>query len=221
MNADGTGRMSLSVDLSEMMAFGGELSKDSSFVKQDTVIKFKDILKEKKDSIAQLPETEQARLRKMENYSLRIVSDSETNFMKIDIFTSFKNVNEANDLMKGFEESGSYMPGGNDLSVTDDSSSEPEIIGVNYSFEKGIFKRDAFIIDEVRHKAQLDSMKPIESFMGGMMYKIKYTFAKRIKSSSAEDATYSLNGRTIELEHSFLDYFKNPDVLDITVELED
>ncbi len=75
LNEDGTGRMTLSMDLTEMMAISGEMGKDSTMVKQDTVISFKDILEEKKDSIAELPKEERQRLEAMENYNLRMFSD--------------------------------------------------------------------------------------------------------------------------------------------------
>ena len=56
--------------------------------------------------------------------------------------------------------------------------------------------------------------------MSGISYKLKYTFPKKIKKTSAEDATFSLDGKTLELERGFVEYLKNPDVLDIEVELE-
>ena len=56
--------------------------------------------------------------------------------------------------------------------------------------------------------------------MSGMTYKLKYTFPRKIKKSSVEDATYSLDGKTIEMERSFIDYIKNPDIMDLEVELE-
>lgn len=218
LNEDGSGRMSLSMDLGEMMAFGGEMSQDSTAVKQDTIISFKDIFREKQDSISQLPVDEQKRLKAMEGYNIHLVADPEINVMVIEIFTDFKNISEANDLMKGFEQSGNLMPDG--VSGNKDTG-EPELLGVTYSFNNGVFIRDAYIKDVERHKAQIDSMKQAESFMGSMRYKLKYTFPRRIKNSSVKDATFSLDGKTIEIERSFLDYFKNPDVLDLEVELED
>ena len=63
-------------------------------------------------------------------------------------------------------------------------------------------------------------MKQAEGFMGTMVYKLKYTFPKKIVKSSIEDARFSLDGKTIEVESTFLEYLKNPDVLDLEVELE-
>ncbi|AVI50160.1 hypothetical protein C5O00_02830 [Pukyongia salina] len=219
LNEDGTGRMSLSMDLSEMMAFGGEMSQDSTFTKQDTIVSLKEIFEEKKDSISKLSKAEQKRLKAIENYKIHMVSDPDENKLIVDVFSDFKDVSEANNLMQGFEQTESLLPG-NKSAGADDDSPESELLGVSYTFKKGVFKRDAFIKDEERHKSQLDSLKQAESFMSSMKYKIKYTFPRRIKKASAEDATYSLDGKTIELERNFLDYFKNPDVLDLEVELE-
>lgn len=219
LNEDGTGRMSLSMDLSEMMAFGGEMSQDSTFTKQDTIVSLKEIFEEKKDSISKLSKAEQKRLKSIENYKIHMVSDPKENMLIVDVFSDFKDVSEANNLMQGFEQTESLLPG-NKSAGADDDSPESELLGVSYTFKKGVFKRDAFIKDEERHKSQLDSLKQAESFMSSMKYKIKYTFPRRIKKASAEDATYSLDGKTIELERNFLDYFKNPDVLDLEVELE-
>lgn len=221
LNEDGSGRMELSVDLSEIMAMSDEFAKDSSMVKQDTIIAFRDILREKKDSIAKLPKKEQKRLQRMENYKIHMMSDPETKKFVVDIFTDFTKVDEANELMKGFDLSSDYMPGGSSGSKNDDSdTNEEEVIGVAYSYAKGVFKRDAFIKDPKMHQQQLDSMQQTASFLSGITYKINYTFPRKVKSASVQDATLSLDGKTLQFERNFLEYFKNPDVMDLEVELE-
>ena len=52
LNEDGTGRMSLTMDMSEMMAMMP--TGDSTMVKMDSIISFKKLFEEKKDSIATL-----------------------------------------------------------------------------------------------------------------------------------------------------------------------
>ena len=108
--------------------------------------------------------------------------------------------------------------GGTSIESKEDS---PETMGVKYQFKGKKFKRDAYIIDKELHKQQVDSMKSAEAFMSSMKYKLKYTFPKKIVKSSIEDATYSLDGKTLEVERSFLDYLKDPDILDLEVELEE
>ncbi len=222
LNEDGSGRMELSADLSEIMSMSGAMAKDSTMKKTDTIIAFKDILEEKKDSIAKLSPNEQKRLQAMKNYNIHMFSDPETNKMVMDVFTEFQDVSEADNLMKGFDLASEYMPGssknGNDSKK---DSEEDEIIGVKFSYSNGHFKRDAFIRDKQRHQIQLDSLKKAESFMSSVTYKLKYTFPKKIKSTTAEGATFSLDGKTLELQNSFLEYMKNPDVFDVEVELED
>jgi len=223
LNEDGSGTMKLSVDLSEVMAMSDGLDKDSTIVKTDTIIMMKDLLEARKDSISQLPQKEQDRLNAMKDFKVRMFIDPETMEMMIDVYTDFKNVNEVQDLTKGIEMSTDLIPGSGQnkgASDTKEGESEEELIGVNYSFKNGVFKRDAFIRNKEKHMQQLDSLKQAESFMSGMKYKLNYTFPKRIKESSVEDATFSLDGKTLTLERSYLEYFKNPDVLDLEVTLE-
>lgn len=220
LNEDGSGRMTISMDLSEMMAMMGEMGKDSTMVKTDTIFSFKEMFEEKKDSISKLSTEDQQKLKDLENYSVRMNMDPEENKMVLDIFNDFKDVSESNDLMKAFEEMDDVMPSmGGDNNKGDDEGDDNNV-AVRYSYKKGVFKRDAYIVDVDKHKAQVDSLASVESFMGAMTYKIKYTFPRKIKSASVEDSMYSADGKTIEFERSFVDYIKNPDVLDLEVELE-
>ncbi len=220
LNEDGSGTMSVSMDLGEMMAMMGEMGKDSTMVKTDTIISFKEMFEEKKDSISKLSAEEQQKLKALENYKIRMDMDPEISKMVVDIFSDFKNVSEANDLMKGFEGIDNVVPGmGDDNKNDSDDGSNNSNIAVRYSYKKGVFKRDAYIVNVEKHKAQLDSMASVESFMGEIKYKIKYTFPRKIKSASIDDAMFSADGKTIEFERSFLEYLKNPDVLDLEVKL--
>ena len=108
-------------------------------------------------------------------------------------------------------------PGGGTEIKSDPSS---DVLGVRYSYAKNVFSRDAYIKDKTAYKKQKDSLKSAEMFMNSMNYTLKYTFPKKIKSSSIEDASYSLDGKTIIVERSFMDYFKDPDILDLQIELE-
>ncbi|WP_068589484.1 hypothetical protein [Cochleicola gelatinilyticus] len=220
LQEDGSGRMAIEMDLSEMMAFGGDLMKDSIPKRIDSIISFKQFLEEKKDSIATLPEAEQRKLKKLENYKLHMVIDTDEGTMVFDMFTDFSNVAEANELMNGMQNSSRLMPSMGDTNVSKTEDASGEVFGTSFSFTNDVFKRDAYIIDEAAHKKQLDSMQGMEAFMGSSTYKLKYTFPKKIKEASVEDATFSLDGKTIVIERSFTAYIRNPDVLDLEVILE-
>ena len=219
IDEQGGGKLTLSMDLKEMMAFS-QMMPDSSMTKFDTVVYMKDFLEEKRDSIRKLPADEQARLMAMEDYRFRTVMDPETEVFFFDMITDFKSVDELGNLMEAFERSGDFFQGSDENEI-ETSESSGGAIGVRFSFSNGRFVRDAYIKDEAKHKAQLDSLKTAESFMSGVRYTLKYTFPRKIKSASADDARLTLDGRTIELDRSFLAFMRDPDLLDLEVELED
>lgn len=220
MNEDGSGTMSVEVNLNEMMAFGGAAVTDSMKVKIDTIVYMKQFLEEKKDSISKLSASEQAKLTKLENFNIHMKMDSETSEMIYDISTQFKSVAEANDILSGLEQASNLMPDQDSNTEVKKEEDSPEVIGVNYSFKNGIFKRDAYIKDEKQHQQQVDSMKQAEAFMGGSNYTLNYTFPKKIKKTSNPEATFSADKKTVSVQAPFTAYFKNPDLLDLEVELE-
>lgn len=221
LNEDGSGTMSVEVNLSEMMAFGGDEAADSSVIKMDTIIYVKQFLEEKKDSIASLSKQEQLKLKKLENYNIRVKMDSESSEMIYNISTSFKSVSEANDLANGLDKAGDFIPSMNENpEEAQKEEDSPDIIGVNYSFIKGVFKRDAYIKDKKLHQREVDSLQQTEAFLQGSNYTLNYTFPKPIKKVSDPAATLSNNKKTLTLKKGFIDYFKNPDLLDLEVELE-
>ena len=220
MNEDGSGTMNVAVNMNEMMAFGGAAVTDSMKVKIDTIVYMKQFLEEKKDSISKLSAAEQAKLRKLENFNIHINMNSETSEMVYDISTKFKNISEANDILNGLEQASNLMPNPDASTEIKKEEDSPELIGVNYSFKKGIFKRDAYIKDKKMHQQQVDSMKQAEAFMGGSNYTLKYTFAKKIKKTSNPEAVFSEDKKTVSVQAPFMEYFKNPDLLDLEVELD-
>lgn len=220
MNEDGSGTMTVEVNLNEMMAFGGSALTDSLSVKIDTIIAIKEFLEAKKDSISKLSKAEQDKLKKLENFNIHMKMDTQAAEMVYDISTNFKDISEANDILSGLEQASNVMPNPNSNTEIKKEEDSPEVVGVNYTFKEGIFKRDAYIKDEKLHQQQVDSIKQAEAFMGGSNYTLKYTFPKKIKKTSNPEATFSADGKTVILQKPFIEYFKNPDVLDLEVVLE-
>ena len=220
MNEDGSGTMAVEVNLNEMMAFGGSALTDSMSVKMDTIIAMKQFLEAKKDSISKLSKTEQDKLKKLQNFNIHMKMDTESSEMVYDISTNFKDISEANDILNGLEQASNVMPNPDSNTEIKKEEDSPEVVGVNYTFKKGVFKRDAYIKDKKLHQQQVDSMKQAEAFMSGSNYTLKYTFPKKIKKTSNPEATFSADGKTVILQQPFMEYFKNPDVLDLEVVLE-
>ncbi|MCT8338671.1 hypothetical protein MG296_01265 [Flavobacteriaceae bacterium TK19130] len=218
LKEDGSGTMHLTMDMREMMAFTSEM--DTTTTKMDTLIVMKDMLEEKKDSISKLSKEEQARLKKLEPYKMRMKMNSEEEEMFITIMRDFKDVSEANNIMDGLGKGTNFMPKSPNTNAEVEADPESDVLGVRFSFKKGIFKRDGYVKNEEAYQKQLDSLDGAEAFMGGMRYRLEYTFPRKIKSVNMDDASFSLDGKTLKVDRGFLEYFKNPDVLDLEVVLE-
>ncbi|WP_435579570.1 hypothetical protein [Gilvibacter sp.] len=222
MNEDGSGRLSVNFDASELMSMAGEMGggdEDGEKEKVDSIIDFKEFIQENKDSIMSLPAKERDEIMAMENFKMRMLIDEEEGVMKFNIFSDFKNVSEANNINDGFNSLNGLMNGGSDAAQQQPKNDES--VKVSYTFENNIFKRDAYIVDAEKYQTQIDSIKSMEMFFSSSSYKLEYTFPRRIKSTNRESATFSNDGKTLYYSVGFLDYMKDPDLMDIEVVLED
>tara|TARA_B100000949_G_scaffold232726_1_gene247586 strand:- start:13674 stop:14411 length:738 start_codon:yes stop_codon:yes gene_type:complete len=218
LEGDGSGKLSINFDGSEMMDMAGDELAKTNEKPIDSIISFKDFLEEKKDSIAQLPKEEQEKLKKLEPFNMRMVMDPEQKVMKFDLFSEFKNVSEVNDAFGAFQDASSIGNNSNPQKGQMKPAEQPtEVI---YSFNKNKFTRTAKIVDQELFEQQLDSLQGAEMFLSGSTYTLKYHFPKKIKSTTAEEATFSQDGKTLIYEVNFLDLMKDPSVLDLEVELE-
>lgn len=219
-NEDGSGIMTIQMDASDIMSMmatmGTEEEKKEMEEKIDTTFYFKDFIAEKKDSIMKLPVEQQNKLKKLEPYGVHIKMDATTEKLLYEVFVNFNDISQADNMFDVFNQISNTGVNANSSS---DAKGTPkqESIKVKYSKENNTFKRDAYITDVQLHQAELDSLKPIEAMMEGALYKLKYTFPKTIKTVSQVDAKISQDRKTLYYEAEYLEYLKNPDVLDIEV----
>ncbi|WP_282050710.1 hypothetical protein [Maribacter aquivivus] len=217
-NEDGSGKMSIIFDGSEMMQMIPDSDSTQLDKAIDSTLVFKDLLREKKDSIAQLSPEEQAKLKKLEPFSLHMKVDPEGGVMNFDMYTDFKKVSDVNDAFNAFQNAsavgpiagGKSMPGG----ATEETTT------VNYSFDKNTFKRETVILDQELFEKSLDSLASAEMFLSSSTYTFKYHFPRRVKSTNIEEATFSMDGKTMLHEVNFLQMMKDPESMVIEVELE-
>lgn len=220
LQEDGSGKLSIFFDGSELMAMAGEEMQKNNEEPIDSLIYFKDFLEEKKDSIAQLPEEEQAKLKKLEPFTMHMLMNPEEKLMRFDLSSEFDQIDEVNDAFNTFQEASALTPGGkSDQPAPKPMEQQPT--EVNYSFDDGVFTRTAIILDEELFQKSLDSLQGADMFLSGSTYTLKYHFPRRVKSASIEEATYSADGKTLIYEVNFMDVLKDPKALDIKVELED
>jgi len=218
INDDGTGKMSLVLDGSEMMKMSGSPNDLEKTI--DSTIVFKEFLKAKKDSISQLSKEEQESLKSLESFTMHTKVDPATQEMKVDMFTDFKNVDELQDVMAAMSKANSFGNKEEDKDNMFSSLRTSTATEMEYSFKNGIFKRKAIIADNELHHQALDSIGEAQKMFASSSYVLNYHFPKPIKSVSNENALFSADKKSFTLEISFLEYLKNPEILNLEVKLE-
>lgn len=222
LNEDGSGKLSINFDANELMAMAGSMDSLTQEKAIDSTIVFKDLLEEKKDSIAQLPPEEQAKLKKLKPFSMHMVMKPEEQTMKFELFSEFKKINEIQDAFNAFQSASSIgpIPGSDDQASPPLPSSEPTT-KVNYNFSKNKFSRTTEIINQELFQKGLDSLAGAEMFLSSSTYTFKYHFPRRVKNVNVDGATFSMDGKTMVYEVSFIDMMKKPESMNLEVELED
>ena len=215
---DGSGKIAINFDGSELMQMGGGEQLNASTEKIDSIISFKELLELKKDSIAQLPEEEQRKLKKLENFKMHMIVDGENKDMKMNLFTNFKNVNELSDVFSAFQNAGAFSAKGEN--TPNKQVSVGDATEVSYSFNKNTFKRIGKVTNEELLQKSVDSLGSMEMFLSSSTYTLNYHFPRRVKSVSVKGALFSEDRKTVIYKVPFMDYMKNPEALNIEVVLE-
>ncbi len=221
LNDDGSGKLSINFDAHELMSMAGALDSLSNEQAIDSTLVFKDLLEEKKDSIAQLSAEEQAKLKNLEPFSMHMVMDPTAQLMQFELFSEFQNIEKVNDAFNAFQSASSLGPNTDSGAMVAPIPGPDSATKVNYTFNKNTFSRTIEIIDPELFKKNLDSMQGSEMFLSGSTYTFKYHFPRRVKKVNVEGATFSMDGRTMLYEVDFLDMMKAPETMAIEVELED
>lgn len=221
LQPNGSGTMTIKMDASDVIKMVSTMKEKGENLKSedklDTTFYFKDFLAQNKDSIKHLTEKQQQKLQKLEPYGIHVNMDAEEGILNYEVFLEFNSITEANNMFDVFNQIG--KTGVNTSSEADTSISQKSI-KVSYSFENSVFSRDAYIADKELYQQEMDSLKSMEMMLGGSLYKLNYTFPSTIESTSQPDATLSQDRKTLFYQVEYLEFLKNPDLMDIEVVLE-
>jgi hypothetical protein len=90
-----------------------------------------------------------------------------------------------------------------------------------FDYKNNVFSRNIEFKAEEKDKKQSEKDKELMESMSSMLkYKTTYVFPKRIKKVNNEKATFSLDGKTMNIEYGFFDIISNPEILKCVVEFE-
>ncbi|MCV9931090.1 hypothetical protein OIU80_02245 [Flavobacterium sp. LS1R47] len=219
----GTGKFSLEMDGSALMKMAGEqLGNEVNDSKQkiDTTFSFKEMFKNKKDSIAKLSPEEQKELKKLENFLVNMKMNTTENQFLLNLNSDFKNVNELQDMMKSLsaiqnieknKSSDAKLP-------FDGNFSNNSTVSYNYDGKK--FNRKVVLNPKETIKPVADSLGMNKMIFASSTYILKYNFPKKVKKVSNSNAVFSEDRKTITIEYPFTDYMENPTKMALEVEFE-
>jgi hypothetical protein len=218
INNDGSGTYAFKMNMSQMMESMKEVSNKDSLKEPevlDTIVFFKDILEEKKDSISRLTRDEQSLLKGLEDLKLHMQVDEENGKMLMDFVMDFKNIDELKDMQNKISKAQALSDGkeqGNSLKSKAD---------VEYSFDGKTFRRSVIMKELSEEKLQEveKSIQQSGSFLEGTMYKIIYHFENEIEGVSFNGAVLSKDQKTVTIEVPLDSVMKNPKWLDFEVKL--
>ncbi|WP_148639233.1 hypothetical protein [Aquimarina longa] len=230
LNEDGTGKITMSFDGSELMKMGGEKVSEEGKKDIDTTVVFREFLEKNKDSISKLSTQMQEKLERLRDFKMHVVVNKNSSKADMDLYKEFKDVSELGNLFSDFKTS--MVMGGNVSNKTEEKSntinpidkaltSEDDGVKVHYSFRNNTFNRFAEIVDEEKMKKSIDSIEKARMFLASSKYKLKYTFPRKIIKMSSDKATFSLDMKSFILEVGLIEYMQNPKILDIELELEE
>lgn len=222
LNDNGSGNLSIQFDGNELMSMIGAMDSLQQEEAIDSTIVFKYLLEEKKDSISNLSPEEQARLKKLEPFSMRVAMNPEAAEMHFELLADFKEISKMDDAFNAFQNASTLNP---NASLGQSQSlpmfSDEPTTSVGYSFQGNVFSRTTKIINQERFHESMEGLASAEMFLSGSTYTFKYHFPRKVKSVNVEGATFSLDGKTMTYEVDMLDMTKKPESMNLIVELED
>ena len=226
---DGSGRFDFEFDGSGLMDMEGMAPSDSlgdgmadASKDMDSIMDFKQLLIEKRDSIAQLPQEEQEKLKKLERFKMRMRVNEADKLMKFNLFTEFASVAELQDAFATFNDASNINPprAGQAQVEMSPFGNTANYTKTDYSFNGKVFKRTSTITDLEAYKKATDSLGDAAMFLSSSKYRLNYHFKKPIKKVSYPGAMYSEDRKDVVIEVDFMDYLKNPEMLNLEIELE-
>lgn len=234
---DGSGEFLVSYDMGEAMKkmkenFGGESEDEEKEAGEimDTTMVFADLMEMEKDSIAALPEENRLALEAIKDMYMKMYMDEDKEIMNFGVGMKFTSINDLKDIQEKIKKVQNLNGQNAQISAMKSGSPLGKFMGnddnkVDYNYTDKGFSRVTTIIqeDESLDFESLfdDTDETDKEFMGyftSSSYNVKLVFPKKIKSTSVNDATISEDGKTLTYKVNWIEFLKDPKLLDVEVE---
>lgn len=207
--------------------FGEQLGDMIEAFKEDSIeignerFTMQNFIDENKESIDSLSQE-----RQKEIYDLadtEFLMENNNGDLLISVNLDFDSVDEINKKIKDSRRAINYQLNQSSTSASeleaDGNASLEDQMDIRYSWEGNVFERKTYVKDK---EAYADAVKEIEDgimLAGAMNYVLEYTFPYEVIAVSPENATLSVDRKTVILRTSLSKILKNPKELDLKVTL--
>lgn len=245
-NDDYSGTYLVNFDMSPFMkafeeSMGGNQTTDTNEEKEyeviDTVMVFADIMEMYKDSISQLPEEKRVAMEAVKDMYMKMQMDEKEKTMSFGIGLDFSTIDELKGIREKVRKAQSLNAQNDQVSSLKEGSPLGKFMGDNnsdivYSISNSAFSRVTVIDEETQKELEelnneLDSSSDdpttdeFKNYFSESFYEVEITFPRKIKSSSVETSEISNDSKTISYKADWMEYLKDPRVLDVNVEFVD
>ena len=223
----GSGKLSVSIDMSEMMemmqAMGGEEYEKKKNEKIDSTILFKDMIASHKD----LTEDEKKLVR---DGKMQVKLNPENKEFFIKSFYSFASLAALNEIKsKGLDAKIAFSTTDK---IMEDKPAEPgkaeeqknpdlsQLMGVmEYSFEKGVIKRtvNKAKLQKLKEKPEMADMQAGADMGMSVSYNTTYQLPSPQKKIQSAASNVSSDGKTVTIKNNLLELFAHPEKFEFTI----
>ncbi|GAA0872393.1 hypothetical protein GCM10009117_15400 [Gangjinia marincola] len=230
INEDGTGQANIMFNGNEMMQAMGEFAQMGDSISGekkekavDSTIYFKDVLKEKADSISKLSKEEQKKLKRLKNVSINYVVDESNGKFKLDMKFPFKRVKELSDFYELFDLMDDYGPdtGASKQANKEEDPSPYDFTETSYTYKPAYFERSTTVINQEEYDKIVKKTQTALTMFEGSTYTYKINFPKKVKSVSHPKALLGQDLKSVVINLSMADLFSSPHAMDLKVEFQD
>lgn len=185
----------------------------------DSVMTFSDL--EKMDSKIlndKNKDTERDFLKVMDKMKVRMVMNDKEG--KISFGVQEKDVNSFNAYMKEVKTAGEKLAK-DDKAAADNLAQSGLMNSIQFKYNGKTFERigdnsTAGMMSEMNDSTAASA----KQMMGMFQYKLEYHFPKKIKKASIDNATYSLDGKTMTIDVMMTELLENPEKYNFKIEFE-
>lgn len=239
-NENGSGQFLVTYELGDAVkamseAMGGgdsDSEKKKGGEVMDTTMVFAEIMETYKDSIAALPEEKRLAMEAVKDMFMKMNVNEEEGIMNMGVGLNFNSIEDLKDINEKIKKAQSLNSQGDQVGSmkensplgnffgSDDNKTAYMLTETGFSRVTKIDMPEGLAEDEVEElfDETSESNQEFVDYFESASYTVKLTFPKAVKSISVEGAEFSKDRKTVIYETNWIEYLKNPKLLDVNVE---